>query len=344
MERLAFVSENLGYNLGEGGRNTAFNLVKSLSMKVNNLQVYSMAVTNLAMTPCYPLPRNKLFLDYGFARRLRQFSPDAVLYLPASSGTLGGFLRGYMLKLLSGLTKTALICLQPRPISPVLRVLSRMKIIDMAFAQSQQSLKSLKTAGFDTYWLPGGVDAHRFSSVSSTQKKLLRRKYGFSETDRIIVHVGHLESGRNIQYVTPLPARGYSFVLVVSGQFQHDQQLKKSLLVAGIRLICEYMENIEEIYQLADVYLFPTFRVNSAIEAPLSVLEAMSCNLPVVTTRFGALPDMFQEGNGLFFFENQDELSIQIEKAINYSNCNTRNMVSHYSWDAMADRVLSAIG
>lgn len=38
----------------------------------------------------------------------------------------------------------------------------------------------------------------------------------------------------------------------------------------------------------------------------MSVLEAMSCNLPVISTRFGALTRVFSEDNGLFFVGNNE--------------------------------------
>jgi len=67
----------------------------------------------------------------------------------------------------------------------------------------------------------------------------------------------------------------------------------------GFRIIDEYVPNIEEIYNLADCYVFPTFKRHNCIDMPLSVMEAMACNIPVISTKFGGLPKIFKEGNGL---------------------------------------------
>ena len=40
------------------------------------------------------------------------------------------------------------------------------------------------------------------------------------------------------------------------------------------------------------------------IFSPLSVLEAMSCNLPVITTRHEGLTSMLKEGQGLKFADS----------------------------------------
>jgi hypothetical protein len=63
---------------------------------------------------------------------------------------------------------------------------------------------------------------------------------------------------------------------------------------------------------LADVYVFPNFvdredTILSAIDIPLSVPGAMSCNLPVITTRFGGLDRLLEDRSGLFFVEDANK-------------------------------------
>ena len=50
-----------------------------------------------------------------------------------------------------------------------------------------------------------------------------------------------------------------------------------------------YIPEVEDIYRLSDLYLFLAESDTAAIEVPLSVLEAMACNLPVICTPFGGL-------------------------------------------------------
>jgi len=105
----------------------------------------------------------------------------------------------------------------------------------------------------------------------------------------------------------------------------------------------KYFENIEEIYGIADCYAFPTTDETASIGIPLTVLEAMACNLPVITTKFGGLPRIFREGEGLFFLKNQPRLPEFLEN-INESRLvcrnwvRTRKKVLPYSWDKIAER------
>ena len=73
---------------------------------------------------------------------------------------------------------------------------------------------------------------------------------------------------------------------------------------------------------------------------PLSVLEAMACNLPVVTTRFSGLVDEFDEGNGLRFIEPDEAILPVVEEMLrNQRNVGTRKMVQKYSWHSIAKKL-----
>ena len=101
----------------------------------------------------------------------------------------------------------------------------------------------------------------------------------------------------------------------------------------------KYVENIEEIYALADCYVFPTTNSIGSIELPLSVLEAMSCNIPVVATRFGALPRVFQEDDGLIFADKEEDFFQGLERIRNGTEVRNREKVLPYSWRNTALRL-----
>lgn len=61
-------------------------------------------------------------------------------------------------------------------------------------------------------------------------------------------------------------------------------------------------ERMHELYQQADVLLFPTFREGFG----LCVAEAMACGLPVVSTRCSAIPELVDEGRGGFLLPPGD--------------------------------------
>jgi glycosyltransferase involved in cell wall biosynthesis len=103
----------------------------------------------------------------------------------------------------------------------------------------------------------------------------------------------------------------------------------------------KHFSNIEDIYRLSDCYVFPTIDKKACIETPLSVLEAMACNLPIITTRFGSIPRLFNNINGLIFIDslnpNQYIKSLVEGKAM----IQTRDAVMKYSWNSIIEKLIT---
>jgi glycosyltransferase involved in cell wall biosynthesis len=153
-----------------------------------------------------------------------------------------------------------------------------------------------------------------------------------------VTQVGHLRSRRNLDRFLAFQASGgYHTVVVASTSTPQDAQIKKALTAAGTMVIDTYVPNIEDIYRLSDLYLFLAESDTAAIELPLSVLEAMACNLPVVCTPFGGLRDFFPAGHGLFYWDGHAvaPLGDLVATALSTAPA-TRMLVEPYTWAAAA--------
>jgi glycosyltransferase involved in cell wall biosynthesis len=193
-------------------------------------------------------------------------------------------------------------------------------------------------------FLPMGVDAERFLPVDGSVKRMLRKKYGLPEDDRVVLHVGHLQPLRNLGWVVSVHETVGSTTIVVGGTAMGvDPEVRRLVADAGLHVMSDYLDHIEEIYQLADCYVFPVTDEGAAIGVPLSVLEAMACNLPVVTTPFGGFPQMCSEGEGLFFAGNPEEFvrAVQHALALPPEAVRTRDKVLAYSWPNIRRIVLN---
>jgi len=120
-----------------------------------------------------------------------------------------------------------------------------------------------------------------------------------------------------------------------------DEKLMCELQEAGCLVWVRHFPRIEQIYQMSDCYVFPTIYKKACIETPLSVLEAMACNLPIITTRFGALPNIFNEGLGLFFAEKVEDIPGIVRDAKDDNPpVETRRKVLPYSWDHLTHNLI----
>jgi len=331
--KICIVSEELAAPLDEGFKKFSWSLMKALSAQHRVLVMSKRGLFEEG----YRVERvrmNRLLLNWGLWRRIRRFAPEIICYVPSSSGTFNSFLRARILKWYRTKARVILISLQPRNYSPLqTRWIPRLRP-DVVLVQSHQSAKALEELGCSAHVLPSGVELDRFTPVSESQKIQLRQQYDMPSDDFLVLHVGHIKASRRVSIFKELQAEpGIQGLLVGSTSTPQDEELILELKNAGIRIIRDYIPNIQEIYQLSDCYLFQVSSKKAAIELPLSVLEAMACNLPVIATRYGGLADFFQEDDGLLFAESPGEILDKISLVKEGWPSRTRAMVESFSWE-----------
>jgi glycosyltransferase involved in cell wall biosynthesis len=206
---------------------------------------------------------------------------------------------------------------------------------DLVLVQSKKSENLFQEMGMITKLVPlSGIDLKTFVPINKMEKEILRQKYNLNTDKFIILHVGHIRHGRNIRLLKKLAKyRDIQIIIIGSTSTGMDDDLYKELIKTDCLIITDYIKKIEEFYQLSDCYLFPTTSVINCIQFPISVLEAMACNIPVITTKFGALYDYFNEEDGLVFIgDGKIDKYVELIKSGSIE-VKTRMMVSDFSWE-----------
>lgn len=335
---MLILSNGLTDSADEGFLNVATNLVKRIkNIKPDTVVVSYDRESDLSD---YSLDLNKLLLNFRLFSLLKK-NKSTFIYVPFPAKMLSTALRIFILSLFSRTRVNALLVMKGNItfLSKILLKLSRAKIIVLSkeaedFYQGFLSKKNV-------VYIKTGVDIEKFMPVSDKKSADLKVKYGCDSEKPIVLHVGHLNEGRNIRQLMNINPE-YQVLLVTSTLTKNEQdiELKKELSARPfIKIIDEYIADINEIYQMSDVYLFPVVEEGHCIDMPLSCLEAAACGLPVVSTTYGAMKE-FVDKKGFYFIDSFDKVNNLIDFALKNNEVSPREYVIDYDWNNAVNTLL----
>jgi len=338
-KRICIVTEDIAEPIDEGFKKTIFEICGSLGRSRKTLVLGRNISSRLGSS----ILCNRFYASAQIFKRIREFAPEALIYLPLSSLTLGSFLRARILSIFAAVPLT-MVGFQPRSHSCLARLIIGLLKPSLVLVQSRKSLEFCRALGLNSDLLPSGVDLARFAPVDPAQKRLLRESYGLPLDRKILLHVGHLRKGRKLEDLTHFAGDEFLPLVVTSSSTSRDEVLKKGLQDAGVHFYSKFVERIEHFYQMADAYVFPTQNSTSAIEFPLSILEAMGCGLPVLTTRFGGVCDFFSEDETVKFYDGIDDGKEKLRQLLaNPAAGSSNTNMAAFSWDSVAGRILEKV-
>jgi len=208
----------------------------------------------------------------------------------------------------------------------------------LVLIQNRRSAEMFRDLGCRTRYLPNGVDTQRFAPVASAHRDSLRRKHGLPEEQYVVLHVGHLRRERNIEVMSRLQAVDTQVLIIGGTYLGEDRRLGDQLEGRGCVVWRGYFPAIEEAYALADAFVFPT-PLGGSLFMPLSVLEAMACGLPVISTPFEGLAHYFAATHGLIFTD-EDGIPLALKRWRQSGlTARTREKVELLSWERAVSRL-----
>ena len=265
--------------------------------------------------------------------------PDTLVFMPQAALTFSSLLKIWALHLVYA-EKLIVLGVQKRQLKPwQTRLISRLSM-PRTFVLSSSMAKPLEAMNIRSEVVEIGINRELYQPCAD--KLQLRTKYQIEPGKRVLLHVGHIKESRNIHWLLAIKKSKPELhvILVGSTATEQDDHLRKELESADIQVMRDYNPDIHEIYQLADIYCFPVILDDAAMETPLSVLEAMSTNIPVITTPFGRLPEQFSDDDCYRYFSTVDE-AIELLQSSFGETCVNRAKTERYSWQATAERLLT---
>ena len=191
--------------------------------------------------------------------------------------------------------------------------------------------------------IPIGIDEKKFHPVQNADCRALKKKYGLLSQKPLVVHVGHCSKGRGLEDFLAIDKSLYDVRLIDSGLFT-DDELKRKLHDSGITVTTGYIENINEVYQMADVYFFPTKSTDYVISLPLSVMEALSCGIPVIAYKENRKLAEIKIGDGyaIKYIEKKEEINKAIDELVGKKKAASL-LLEPYSWDIASSKIMGIV-
>jgi len=287
----------------------------------------------------FPTLVNNLFYIPRLILKRLTFKPDTCVYMPQASLTFLSHIKIAALHVFYG-KKLVIISTQKRTLSLWQSSLIKSIPAPDTFVMSNTMIKELSTLGIRSHTLNIGIELNRYKPVENI--KQLREKYKLPYDKNILLHVGHIRESRNIRWLidVQMQVENLQVVIVGSTSTSSEDELQQSLTQAGILIIRDFIPDISEIYQLSDYYCFPVVTHTAAMEVPLSVLESMASNIPILTTRFGRLPELFDEDEYFCYIENALDIIDKLKNGFG-EDCNNREKMKDFTWQATADKIIA---
>lgn len=268
---------------------------------------------------------------------LRKFRPDILHFI--LSPTALGLVAARVLSLWTPSAKTVISAVHPSiPQFGLLRLFKP----DLVLAQAKDSEARFASLGFTTAFLPNGVDLDRFGPVAPETRTKLRNEFGIPIDKFIILHLASMTRERNLDVFAKLQQlEGVLVVIVGREGEQVDSEVRRMLQDSGCVVWETHFSSIEKVYTFADCYVFPTRNRRACIETPLSVLEALASGLPVITTRYGALPRVIRGMEGVSFVDDDDEIVKKVKEMMKNRGGVINNQIKDISWARIVERLMS---
>lgn len=236
-----------------------------------------------------------------------------------------------------------------------------LKKADMFSAISPEIVSEWTSSGVlpeKVFLIPNAVDTTRFIPVDPAQKAILREKLQLPQSSIIAIYTGRLVSYKGLPLLLrvwkEICCKHENAILLLAGTGGLDihnceDDLHEYVGIAGLEkkvLFLGSVLNVPEYLQAADLFVFPT--ENDAF--PSSIVEAMACALPVVTTPVGAIKIivrhrknglLVEPGNSRQLYEALDVMFSNHELASRLGQAAAQTVREQYSADRVTKKYIS---
>ncbi|WP_181405935.1 glycosyltransferase [Streptococcus thermophilus] len=181
-------------------------------------------------------------------------------------------------------------------------MLNTAKFISVSQFRAKTVIEYLNLDNNKSIVVKNGIDENKFNyKITKEEKGAIRKKYDIKENEKIIVYAGRIVDGKGIiellKALQKVKFKNYKLLLV--GAALNDLNEKTNFELEVEKEITKLKNKVKstgfvkydemaKLYKTSDLAIFPSIMPDSA---PLTVIEAMTCGLPIITTTSGGIPE-----------------------------------------------------
>jgi len=248
--------------------------------------------------------------------------------------------RAYKVTTIHDLAPIFMPQITPRNIVDVhkLRLKRVFKEVDMIIVPSIFTKNELLRLGFPDqkikviYEAPGEI----FKPKHADEVRKIKKRYRINGNYVLSVGVGKRKNTQGIMKGYELAKAGKDLSLIIAGDPENNLEIKRGIRFVGMLKD----EELAVLYSGAEALVYPSFYEGFGIP----ILQAFSCNCPVVTSNLSSMPEV--SGGAAILVDPNDASSIAegIKKALSAPKTyisKGQNRVKDFSWDKAAEETLN---
>ena len=225
------------------------------------------------------------------------------------------------------------------------------KVIAVSERVKKQIMDYYHVPPEDIAVIHNGVDLSLFNTTGRrAAREVIRKRFGIDDKDILLVFAStnfHLKGLFSLIKGVKRADNPHLKLLVIGGDDRMPyERLASRLGIAERVIFAGKGKNMKEFYQAGDIFAYPTLYDPFANVC----LEAMSCALPVITSRVNGVSDIIRDGfNGLLLDDPTDDVQIAEKITCLADHPGKRNdmaeeacnLARHYSMDRHIEKVLA---
>ena len=182
--------------------------------------------------------------------------------------------------------------------------------------------------------LRNGIDTTKFqTNLDCNEKNKIRKKYKIDKNDKVLLYTGRIVPEKGVleltEAVKKVKYKDFKLLIVgsslneLNNKTEYEENVEKNLESIEDKTIftgfIKY-EDMNKIYKIADIVIIPSIWNDPA---PLTIIEALVCGIPIITTNSGGIPEYAVNDSAIILERNEkliNNLSNSIDALLNDEN------------------------